>query len=93
MTEHDERIREVVQNAEKLGYKALYNKGPPDLMLVKLKNNDKPISKDNLISYKFVEVKVGNDRLRHEQKIWKDLLEALGLNYEIKHFPNKKGGM
>lgn len=92
MNAHDRRVRKLIEEGRRNGYMGLYNKGAPDIIFVKLKDAKRPISKQNLIHGYAVEVKVGRDRLRYEQLIWKNFLEALGVEHRVDYVPSSNGG-
>jgi len=66
----------IKEKYKKMGYNFLHNRGFPDFIFYKV-NNNKP---DEVV---FVEVKSETDRLRHEQKIFREIAKKLNLTYKL----------
>ncbi len=81
---------QVIKELKADGY-SLVHSGCPDFLCYKIKNVKNPTIKDiDMSTIKFIEVKYNSDILHHEQIIWKHILEALGLKYQLIHIPPKK---
>lgn len=80
------KAEKIVQNKyKKKEYFCLHNRGFPDFIFYKIKDNK--IEKDSI---EFVEVKTPTDRLRHEQLIFKKIATLLGLKYRVEVVVNNK---
>ena len=73
MNKAEEKVKEKYK---KMGYHFLHNKGFPDFAFYRVKDN-RPCD------VMFVEVKSKRDKLKHEQMIFRKIVDALKLNYKV----------
>ena len=69
------REKHIKQKYEAEGWKALRN-GAPDFIMLKIENG-------NIADMLAVEVKSPKDKLRYEQKVYRDILAKAGVRYKM----------
>lgn len=85
----NETEKKVADEYAAKGYKRVHC-GAPDFIFYKVKDIENPTIKDiDFDSVEFVEVKFNGDELKHEQKIWREILEKKGLNYKLIHIHSR----